>query len=565
MNDLRVAAIEAGIHPDAFDRAAAEIASVRRVDEGGVIGPPSRWAPVVDNLKAVLAFWVVLTILTRLGHLLPEHWMVSPIRNILACGVGVWVAIRLRAAVVRVALTGMASALMALFAVHAVFGIQSAKGGPTQVAVLIAGLLGAGAVALLSRRSSVESHRGPASGASIADAMRTAPTAGLPNDDQFRPLKLVRLGSALGAVMLITSCAQVDERQWDEVPPSVSVVVAEGRADAPEAFRLEDRAVLVVGGTQADPDDELDAGQGYLRAARLGDGGLAVIDVDKVRVYDATGALLRTIGRRGAGPQEFRYLTAICATRGDTIVVHDTHNTRLGVIDPHMGTIVRMISATNDWLPPSACLADGTFVVGRFVVDSVAEEFGYDVIRRRLSGDSVAYLGRAMRSRSMARMEGAISIAATEHQVHIARPQFSEVRAFAPTGELSRVLRMRNPIRELSATKASVLGAQVAAGSQGQVAPPEVAATVQLPFFQRVMGDPAGRIWIQDLLAPGYTTDVWTAYESDGTRLGTLSIPRAARGEVTEVIAFVRDGILMRRNAPDGAAIVGVYPLERLP
>lgn len=370
----------------------------------------------------------------------------------------------------------------------------------------------------------------------------------------------------LSAMLLFTTaCTQNNERQWDAVDPSVSVVLTDGRADAPEAFRLAERPVLVVGGSQANPEDELDASQGYLRAARLADGGLAVIDVDKVRVYDATGAVLRTIGRRGAGPEEFRYLTAVCVTRGDTIVVHDAHNARLGVIAPHSGTIVRMISGTSDWLPPSACLSDGTFVVGRFVVDSGAGELGYDVIRRSLSGDSLAYLGRAMRSRQMARLDGEISIAATAEQVHIARPQFSEVRVIAPTGELLRVLRMRDSIREVSATQASAIGPQVAAGSQGQAVPPEAARTVQLPFFQRVMVDPAGRLWIQDLLTPGHTADVWTAYDADGSRLGTLSIPRAARGEINEVIGFVRDGVLMRQNAPDGAALVGVYPLERLP
>jgi len=197
MDDLRVAAIEAGIHPDAFDRAAAEVATAPGVAEARRHDAPSRWAPIVANLKAVLAFWVVLTILTRLGHLLPDEWTVSAIRNILACGIGVWMAIRLRAAMVRVALTGTTSALMALFAVHTAFGIQSAQGGPTQFAVLIAGLLGAGAAVLLSPSVAGSAHGTASPALPSADAPTVHPVDHSRSQGaRFRPLKLVRLGPA---------------------------------------------------------------------------------------------------------------------------------------------------------------------------------------------------------------------------------------------------------------------------------------------------------------------------------------------------------------------------------
>jgi hypothetical protein len=196
--ELRAAAIEAGIDPIAFDRAAAELGP----DTGVSALPPplvrSRWASVVANIKAAFAFWVALTILTRLGHLLPPEWTLSAVRNILAVGIGVWFAFRFRARVAQVALAGLSVALISLFVIHLIYGNNAAQGGPTQFAVLLAGLLGVAVTALSRLRTQRGKDSTPASGtaahvlaSNVDGALSSAPREAR----ESRPLPLVSVAA----------------------------------------------------------------------------------------------------------------------------------------------------------------------------------------------------------------------------------------------------------------------------------------------------------------------------------------------------------------------------------
>ena len=118
------------------------------------------------------------------------------------------------------------------------------------------------------------------------------------------------------------------------------IVQNPARARAPVVFRLGATPVIDLGGPEEPTDNEFNPSQGYLRAARLSDGGFAVIDVARVHFFDARGKRVRIVGKTGAGPAEFRYLIAICRTRGDTIVLSDSHNRRLAILDKS-GTFVR--------------------------------------------------------------------------------------------------------------------------------------------------------------------------------------------------------------------------------
>ena len=58
-------------------------------------------------------------------------------------------------------------------------------------------------------------------------------------------------------------------------------------------------------------------------AARGGNGQILVLNTStaEVRVFDANGRYLRSIGRRGRGPGEFRYPTEIRVLAGDSVMV----------------------------------------------------------------------------------------------------------------------------------------------------------------------------------------------------------------------------------------------------
>lgn len=111
---------------------------------------------------------------------------------------------------------------------------------------------------------------------------------------------------------------------------AASIVAACGAGDAGstlETIRLEAVPELRIGSVD-DPDRTLTRFR-HLVVAPDGRIYTAHDQERLIRVHDAEGTLVRTIGRQGSGPGEFRYFDAI-GLLGDTLWVLDTGNTRFG-------------------------------------------------------------------------------------------------------------------------------------------------------------------------------------------------------------------------------------------
>jgi hypothetical protein len=80
---------------------------------------------------------------------------------------------------------------------------------------------------------------------------------------------------------------------------------------------------------------------------------------DQVVVFDSSGRLLGTAGRRGAGPEEFELAMLTGAMAGDSVLVYDTRRQRLAIIDPSLKV------QRQERLPffPQLRLSDGSFVI----------------------------------------------------------------------------------------------------------------------------------------------------------------------------------------------------------
>ena len=95
---------------------------------------------------------------------------------------------------------------------------------------------------------------------------------------------------------------------------------------------------------------------------RLGDGRIAltVVGSADVRIFDATGRHLMTIGRRGEGPGEFRSPWRVMQLAGDSLLVLDIgRGFRFNVFGPN-GAFVRTFTT------PIAHGAEGTEMIGWF-------------------------------------------------------------------------------------------------------------------------------------------------------------------------------------------------------
>jgi hypothetical protein len=250
-----------------------------------------------------------------------------------------------------------------------------------------------------------------------------------------RTFVLVFLAATLPSFLSVGGEAQ-EVRSRDSA--GVRIIENSARKDAPVRFRLGDKPLFEVGGIESNPDEEFDHRQGYLRGVRLSNGGLAVIDVSRVHYFDASGKRVRIVGRKGQGPEEFQYLTSICRTRGDTLILNDSHNRRLSILDGS-GRIVRTIlQGDNGSAPFSFCLDDGTFVLERSMGEAGARQSR--ITRLRTDGSIVNPVGAFPRTFDMVTMVTE-TIAASGEALYRGNPFTSDIHVYDASGRLRRVIR----------------------------------------------------------------------------------------------------------------------------
>jgi hypothetical protein len=141
--------------------------------------------------------------------------------------------------------------------------------------------------------------------------------------------------------LLVAGCAGTDaiplaEATVDTLPGGIIEVMSPG----PTAW-------TDTSGWKLIPDGELEGGVGSPGElinpgdVAIGDDGTVyVADTDPavIKVYDSTGAFVRTVGREGEGPGEFR--VAYLAVRGRSLLVHDPRVARASLFDTS-GTFIR--------------------------------------------------------------------------------------------------------------------------------------------------------------------------------------------------------------------------------
>jgi len=108
------------------------------------------------------------------------------------------------------------------------------------------------------------------------------------------------------------------------------------------------------------------------------DGGFVVADAGlrQLLYFGPTGAAVRTVGRRGAGPGEYGFIRGAVALRADTLAVWDTENRRITILSP-TGAYVRVIALEAPWdgggsVTRVLALTDGSLMVGYSEVQTMA-------------------------------------------------------------------------------------------------------------------------------------------------------------------------------------------------
>jgi hypothetical protein len=290
----------------------------------------------------------------------------------------------------------------------------------------------------------------------------------------------------LALVALVAACA--GERETDApayvVRDSAGIQIVESAGPlwpAGVGWELADSPRVTIGLEDGDPRYLLD---GVTGAFRLSDGRIVIANSGSVelRVYDAQGQYLQTIGRRGGGPGEFRRPDHIRRAAGDTIEVWDAMLGPISVFDPQ-GRYVRRenidldrvmdtigLSRATERLTP---LPDGSFVLHVTIRGNARERgvlpgvlyrppLGFFRFQRDLSRvDSLGWYGglpqmyleiggRNVSALRPINVHASVASGGEPFRVYAGNGEPYEIHAFASTGRLDRILRQTDPPALLS-------------------------------------------------------------------------------------------------------------------
>lgn len=315
---------------------------------------------------------------------------------------------------------------------------------------------------------------------------------------------------------------------------------------------LSSEPTLVLGGLNLDPDLELYQAS---HALRLADGRIVVANqgTDQIRFYGPDGAHLRTVGREGGGPGEFRQLWGLIRMPGDTLVAWDWTAKRLTVYDPS-GELVRVVPApeADGFAPrllgrldrgrvaiaggvqPGAIFAAGTGPWNDSVPllrveledGSVTDTLGtYPGDERYASvGDGAFWARRLLLGR-----RELLDVAAGA--IHVADGSAGEVRTYDSEGRLVRIVRTGLPARPVTEAALDAARARYLGGVEENRLPEErrrleeLPVATRLPVLDGLFADLHGRVWMRLFDPEAGESRRWVLLDGDGRAAGVLEIP----------------------------------------
>jgi hypothetical protein len=378
--------------------------------------------------------------------------------------------------------------------------------------------------------------------------------------------------------LAVTACGvgTSDASRGSTVRDSAGIQIVENTQpgwSAANAWRLADAPATTMGAAEGDPDHEFYQVRG---AVRLSDGTIVVANggTHQLRFYGPDGALTSTAGRQGSGPGEFEMLASLEKLADDSLLALDMRHRRLSVFTAdgqHVRDVPLQGSSPLLFVTLIGPLGDGTFLASapnvRMGPDLFNRPLGptrdsIQLVRVDASGATVDTLGvfpgprvnvksvdmgpRTMPMGVPVVFSSMTVTAAAEGVAYVGITDTYEIAAYAPTGEVRRIIRKTHAPRvvteadkeryqELIRSRAAPTGnAQMRAMMQQMsavMADAEFAET--FPAFGRMLVDAGGNLWVSDSRPSEDEPQLWTVFDSDGRLLGGTTIP--AKLVVTEI------------------------------
>lgn len=322
-----------------------------------------------------------------------------------------------------------------------------------------------------------------------------------------------------------------------------------------------------------------------LSATILRDGRAVVAHASgrELLLVDATGSLVRIIGRPGSGPGEFRAVASVFATSGAEILAFDQVQRRVIRFDT-LGVVLDQRSVATPTQPdgtyrPSAILGgspEGDPLVR--IVLRAEQPDPVDAIMVRTAwlraGDTWHTVGREERAD-----DSVYTIPGPNGSVAMTIVPFAPqplslvcgdrvVRTNSHGGAVSfesldGALRSRVawPSERIAASDDDLRLGLAAGVPPGERVPDELVALtrtrrddIRVPAIARLLCDPGGDVWLVRWPRAGATRQLLTAVSSDGMVGATVSVPLAWR-----VLAVARDLVLTALVQEDGTESLSMW------
>jgi hypothetical protein len=372
-----------------------------------------------------------------------------------------------------------------------------------------------------------------------------------------------RLLASILVALVACSAPKPAEQPRVAVRDSAGVRIVESAAPPPSdsAWSVDDAPVLRIGRAEGAPESQLfEVGP----LARLGDGTVVVALASELRFFAADGTWVRTVGRKGEGPGEYRDIESLDRIRGDSLVVWDRGTRRVTWLarDGSFARDVRISQEQGNMVDAAAVLDDGRLVTARHLrilgqsTDYRRDSLSYALQPGQPSTESVPLArlggqewhleahGRAVTLMLLPFSRRALA-EADRDRVYLAETDRPEIRVFAPEGTLTELLRLPwtaqtvSPPLLDSVADYDHLRAQAEAAERGYTLPERPADEYRestrrlsrvptLPALGAVIADGQGDLWVREYDPPwraGTAASRWWVLGPDGTPRTRVSLP----------------------------------------
>lgn len=337
-------------------------------------------------------------------------------------------------------------------------------------------------------------------------------------------------------------------------------------------WRIADDVELSIGGQDTDVDEDF---LYLITGAQLLDDGRIIVGVGgefELRLYDSNGRLVRTVGRRGSGPGEFRQISGPWLVDGGRFAVFDQRQQRLSVFDT-TGVLLGSANMRGEAGMVPARALDGAPDGRVLIVSDLMSGMQAGVSRPEITYmllDTIAavrlltspLLGREMwvgRADAAGRQAlgvppfGRTSLAKTcGSRVAIAENSSFDIQLLDADGRVQTVIRadaMGEPVTEMHFREflTTQTGGRIPITSEMISSIREMTVHERMPVLGEMYCDPGGNLWIEEFLIPGKEERRLLSFGVDGQLRGALELSASSR-----IAAIVGDRLLLiNRNVED--------------